>query len=279
MGWSKSTLCFVGGALGAGAGAVLTHRLLTERWHVSVTRGTFGIRGLPEELEGLVIAHLSDFHVGPETPVHFVEGVVERTNRLQPDVVVLTGDYVEDEGADLEGCAAALGRLSAPGGVYAILGNHDYVHGAEGVAAALSARGIRVLRNESAAIGSGERKLWIVGLDDTVGHREEFRAAMGGIPEGEPVIVLSHSPDVLPRGSELGVSVVLAGHTHGGQVRIPGLGAPHAPTGMTSRFTMGSSRIGNARLHVTRGIGMTLFPLRFCCPPEIGLFTLQGTVR
>jgi uncharacterized protein len=279
MGWSKSTLSFVGAAVGAGAGAALTYRLLTERWNLTVTRATFGIRNLPPDLEGLTMAHLSDLHVGELTPVEFVAEAVHRTNRLRPDVVVLTGDYVEDEASDLEGCAEALGELSAPLGVFAVLGNHDYAYGPDLVAGALASHGIRMLRNERVALGGGPARLWIVGLDDTASHREEFGGTLAAIPEGEPIVVLSHSPDVLPRGAEECVEVVLAGHTHGGQVRLPLIGAPHSPTRVTPRYSEGYSREGHARLHVNRGIGMTLYPVRLNCPPEIGWFTFQSIVR
>ena len=279
MGKSRSLLRLLGGAVGAGAGAAVAYRLLTERWDLSVTRATFGITNLPPDLEGLTIAHLTDFHVGPQTPVSFVELAVSRTDNLRPEVVVLTGDYVEDEGDDLAGCARALGKLWAPRGVFAVLGNHDYTYGAEAVAEALSAQGIRVLRNATASLGNGERKLWLAGLEDTASHREEFSATLAAIPAGQPVIVLSHSPDLLPRAADAGLDLVLSGHTHGGQVRLPWLGAPHAPSAVGPRYESGGWRMGNTRLYVNRGIGMTALAVRFSCPPEIGLFTLQGTVR
>jgi predicted MPP superfamily phosphohydrolase len=271
-------LGFLGGAA-AGAAAALTYRLLTERWEVTVTRATFGVRNLPTDLEGLTLAHLTDFHCGPLVPKEFVEDVVRRTNLLKPDLVVLTGDYVDEDMTNLTECAAALGKLAAPLGVYAVLGNHDYEVGAEEVAQALAAQGMNLLRNARTALGRGERKLWLVGLDDTAGHREEFRETLAGIPADEPIVMLSHSPDLLNRSADVGVELILSGHTHGGQVRLPGIGAPHAPSMVTTRFAVSHVRRRHTRLYVGRGVGMTVLPVRLNCPPEIGLFTLQGVLR
>jgi len=277
MRW-RDALWLVAGAAGAAAGAALVHRLLTERWQLTVSRATHGIKNLPPDLDGLVLAHLSDFHFSPFNPAEFLQRTVELVNSENPDVVVLTGDYADEDDADLIMCAEVLGRLSARMGVYAVLGNHDYEVGAEETLAALSDAGVTVLRNERTALGSGDGHLWLVGLDDTATHREDFTAALAGIPAGEPVVLLSHSPDVLYRAADTGVEIVLSGHTHGGQVLIPGVGAPHAPS-LSPRFTSGASRHIHTRMHVSRGIGTTLYPIRLNCPPEIGILTLRRVVR
>jgi len=270
---------WLGAAAGLGAGAALTYELLTERYRLATSRATYGIANLPADLDGLRVAHLSDFHAGPATPLWFIRRAVEQANALAPDLIVLTGDYVDEEDSSPDECAGALGELTAPLGVYAVTGNHDYRVGADAVAGALSQTGITVLRNANVALGQGERRLWLAGLEETAGHHEDFLATFEGIPEDDPVVLLSHSPDVLPRAAALGVDLVLAGHTHGGQVCIPGVGAPHAPLRISSKYVAGPNRIGRTRIYVSRGVGMTCLPIRFGCPPEIGLLTLQSVVR
>lgn len=274
----RDVLWLAAGAAGAAAGAAVVHRLLTERWQLTVSRATYGISNLPPDLEGMTLVHLSDFHFSPWNPIDFLRRTVELAKRQKPDVIVLTGDYADEDDADLGACAEILGELSAPLGVYAVLGNHDHDVGADETAEALSAAGIVVLRNEKVALGDGERHLWLAGLDDTATHREEFSAVFGGIPSGEPVILLSHSPDLLPRAADADVEVVLAGHTHGGQVRLPLVGAPHAPS-LSPKYTGGTTRRYSTRMHVSRGIGTTLFPVRFNCPPEVGVLTLRRAIR
>jgi predicted MPP superfamily phosphohydrolase len=275
----NNTLRWLAAGAGFAAGAAITYKALTERFRPRVTRATIGIRGLPPDLEGLTIAHLTDFHAGPCTPIEVVREAVSMTNRLQPDLALLTGDYVDENGDDLRACAEALSRLEAPRGTYAVLGNHDYELGPDLVARALSEAGITVLRNAGAAVGDGPRHLWIAGLDDTAGYWGDFRAALADVAAGEPVILLSHIPDVLPKAADAGVDLVLAGHTHGGQVRIPALGAPHAPVRLGAGFISGGRRSGHTRMQISRGIGTTTWPIRFNCPPEIGLFTLRSVVR
>jgi predicted MPP superfamily phosphohydrolase len=274
----RDVLWLVAGAAGAAAGAALVHRLLTERWRLTVSRATHGIKNLPPDLEGLVLVHLSDFHFSSYNPIDFLRKTVQLANRQKPDAIVLTGDYADKDNADLAMCAGVLGELSAPLGVYAVLGNHDYDVGAEETVEALGSVGIRVLRNEKVALGERDGRLWLVGLDDTATHREEFSAAFEGIPADEPVILLSHSPDLLDRSAEMGVEIVLSGHTHGGQVRLPLIGAPHAPSLEPVR-PAGTGRRANTRIHVSRGIGTTMYPIRFNCPPEVGVLTLRRAMR
>jgi len=275
----KSTLAWVAAGAGFGAGVAIMYRALTERYRLTVTRGVFGIKILPPDLSGLTVAHLTDFHAGPRTPMSVLREAVSMTKRLRADVVVMTGDYVEETEEDLVACAEGLSRLSAPLGVYAVLGNHDYEVGADLIAEVLTGLGIHVLRNASAPLGAGPTHLWIVGLDDTAGYWGDFAAAMANVPSGEPTILLSHIPDVLPKAADLGLDLVFAGHTHGGQVQLPFLGAPHAPVRLGSGYVSGSRRRRNTRLQISRGVGTTMWPIRYNCPPEIGLFTLRPVLR
>jgi predicted MPP superfamily phosphohydrolase len=267
------------GAAGAAGGAILVHRLITERWRLTFSRATFGIRNLAPELDGLRVAHLTDFHLGYLTPPSFLARAVEMVRAESPDLVALTGDYLDVDDVVVDECAEALKGLEAPRGAYAVLGNHDYDVGADIVTDCLARAGVVVLKNEAVSFGDGDRQLWMVGLDDTASHREDSRAACEGIPAGDPVIILSHTPDVLPRAAEMGAELVLAGHTHGGQVRLPWVGAPHAPIRLSVKYAYGTAREGHTRVHTSRGLGLTQIPVRLNCPPEIGLFTLRAVVR
>ncbi len=264
---------------GAAAGAVaFGYELFTGRRRVEVTRRTYAVAGLPSDLDGLRLAHLSDLHVGPWTSIEFLERVVALTNAETPDLVTITGDYVDLDGSSAGPCAEALRGLRAPLGVFGILGNHDFEEGPAEIAAAVAARGIQVLRNRSVPLGEGPRHLWIVGLDDTVSHRGDLKVALAGVPPGEPVVLLSHSPDLIYRAADLGISLVLAGHTHGGQVRLPCLAHVYSPSRYGPRLVAGCYRDGQTRMVVNRGIGVTTFPVRFRCRPEVGLYSLVAPV-
>ena len=145
----KDILRWLAIGAGAAAGAAAAHKLATERYRIGVTRETYAIRNLPPELNGITIAHLSDLHVGRVTPAWYVRKAIDLANSLKPDLVVLTGDYVDDIDIPMETCAEALSGLAAPLGVFGILGNHDYWVDPDGVADMLRSVGIRVLRNES----------------------------------------------------------------------------------------------------------------------------------
>jgi predicted MPP superfamily phosphohydrolase len=275
----KDVLQWLAAGAGFAAGAALTYRLMTERSRLTVTRATFGIRNLPPDLEGLRVGHLTDLHVGPGTPAEFVREAISMANRLQPHVVLMTGDFVDYRASDLPACAEALSRLRAPLGAYGVLGNHDHAVGADEVEQALTHARVRVLRNSNAPLGNGPRHLWIAGLDDTTGYRGDFCGALAGIPPGDPIILLSHVPDVLPKAADEQIDLILAGHTHGGQVVLPLIGAPHAPVRLGGAFISGSRRINHSRVHTSRGVGTSVLPVRFRCPPEIGLFTLRAAGR
>jgi len=275
----KDVLKWLSAGAGFAAGAALTYRLLTERHRLTVTRAVFGIRNLPADLEGLRIAHLSDLHAGPHTPVGFLREAVAMANRLEPDVVLMTGDYADHRAGDLPACTEVLSGLTAPLGVFGALGNHDHEVGVAPTIEALTAAGVKVLRNSNAPLGVGPTHLWIAGLDDTTGYRGDFCAALAGIPAGEPIVLLSHIPDVLAKASDEDIDLILAGHTHGGQVLIPGIGAPHAPVRLGAELLAGGRRMGHSRIQVSRGIGTTVWPIRYDCPPEIGLFTLRAAGR
>jgi uncharacterized protein len=230
------------------------------------------IPGLPVRLDGLRVAHLTDIHASRVVPLHWVREVVERVNALEPDLVVITGDLVTEDTSWIDGVAKELGQLRAKHGRFAILGNHDYwTHGAA-VSTALERYGVNHLRNTSELIG-GLGGLRLLGIDDHWTDNDDLEAAMAGVGAEEPKLMLMHSPDLLAAVSSAGVHLALAGHTHGGQVRLPGWGALILPS--EHGFEAGFYEAAGTRMYVNRGVGTLDLKVRMFCRPEVATFVLR----
>lgn len=241
------------------------------------------VKGLAAELDGFTIGILSDFHAGAYLRPSHVERAVAAVNAYRPDLVVLLGDYVDGKTeshnlADLEESRflfAAFKELQAEHGVYAVLGNHDHWAGGAWVGRQLEKAGVVVLVNEHLLLDNG---LAIAGVDDYWVGRTRLQKALAGIPARTPVVLLSHNPDVnrlIPAGS--GIKAVLAGHTHGGQVRMPFSDrAFWVPCAKKYRNQSGLIRETSSRwTFITKGIGTYFAPIRWNCPPDVGLLTLR----
>ncbi|HVB08783.1 MAG TPA: metallophosphoesterase [Bacillota bacterium] len=191
----------------------------------------------------------------------------------EPDVIAFTGDLATGA-ADLPGTEATLARMdevwAGCRARYAVLGNHDRRAGRARVAAALERHGYRVLDN----VGELWRGIWVAGTDDAHRGRPNLAAALAGAPPGVPRLLLTHSPELFPQAVAAGVDLALAGHTHGGQVRVPLVGALMTASRLGRRYVMGEYREGRSLLFVSRGIGTVHLPLRLFCPPEIAIFKL-----
>jgi predicted MPP superfamily phosphohydrolase len=232
---------------------------------------------LPRAFEGLTLVQLSDMHFGPDVDPAHIRQAVTVTLGLRPDVVVLTGDYVSTlSGGEDELIVQELGRLSAPEGVWAVLGNHDHYTDCDIVEAALTRAGIRVLRNANGALHRAGSQLWLAGVDDvSVGEHNLF-LALYNIPRQAPVILLAHEPDFADRAAQdPRVGLQLSGHSHGGQVRLPFYGPVDLPR-LGRKYPEGLRRIGNLWLYTNRGLGTSVLPVRFNCRPEITLLTLTA---
>jgi predicted MPP superfamily phosphohydrolase len=180
------------------------------------------VHGLDPRHDGVRIAQLSDIHVGNMTPAAHVRAAIETANGTNPDLIVLTGDYVCWRRHEVEMAADQLGGLRAPR-VLAVLGNHDYFTWGSGVASALERNGYEVLRNETTIANVRGAPLAMVGVDDPVTRHDDLDAAFKGAPEGMKRIVLCHAPDRAPALAKRGADVVLSGHTHGGQIFVKGI--------------------------------------------------------
>jgi hypothetical protein len=239
---------------------------------VDITRHDVPIPALPDSLEGVTLAHLSDIHFGRWIKDASLQRVVDAVNLLKPDLVMLTGDYIGYSTDPVRACARVLGSLKAP--IWATLGNHDHWAGAAHVVEAFENVGINVLRNEWRAISLGDSSLYVVGLDDMHTQNHDAARAFDGLPDG-PTVLLSHIPEgaALPEAKR--AHFALSGHTHGGQIRVPGLTSMMLKR-YRMRYVHGLYEIdGGPRLYVNRGLGSTTMPLRFGAPPEVGFFTLR----
>jgi predicted MPP superfamily phosphohydrolase len=252
------------------------HVPIVEQVEISLPR-------LPEQFDGLKIVQLSDLHYGPHISSTDLAAVVKTTNRLHPDVAVITGDFVtvqlfrgpSQAQTDAELCAIELAGLRARLGRFAVLGNHDHYAGADSVAETLNLNGIAVLRNCAAPVESDQARLWIAGVDDVLVHGADLEKAVRQVPKNEPTVLLAHEPDYADYVTQFRVDLQLSGHSHGGQVRIPFLGAPILPA-MARKYPIGMRRVGRLQLYTNRGIGVIDPPVRFNCPPEITLLTLRS---
>lgn len=252
---------------------------------LSVNRISTPVRGLAPALAGVKIAQLSDFHFGPHIPAGYLEGAVERTVAEKPDLIALTGDFV-DRGPEHVAAAARLFRgLKAPLGVFAVLGNHDFsVHTARGarrhpelhrrVADALATEGVTVLRNRSVRVEHNGGGLLVAGVDDLWSGESDPVAALGGTCANTPRVVLAHNPQSADGFAALRADLILSGHTHGGQINLPRFGPLFLARG-ARRWSAGLYPLAAGHLYVNTGVGFG-WRFRFGVRPELAVFTLEG---
>jgi|SRR5688572_8120591 len=236
----------------------------------------------PRGNDRLRVAVLTDLHVGsPHHGVARLRSIVDRVNSLNADVVLLLGDYVIQgvaggEFVAPELIAPELHRLTARHGVFAVLGNHDWWLNAVRVRNALDSAGIPVLEDSAVHITAGDRKLWLTGISDFWEGRHDVAAALRHVTTIDPVIAFTHNPDVFP-GIPDRVSLTIAGHTHGGQVRLPLIGPPVVPSRFGQRYAYGHIVEGKRHLYVSSGTGTSILAVRFRVPPEIVILTLRSS--
>lgn len=254
--------------------AILQLRRLRLHAGFELTEHQMALENLPESFRGFRIVHLTDIHHGVYFPAEALEAVVELTNELEPDLVAITGDFVTHSRAYIEPAAEILGGLQAREGVYAVLGNHDFRVGADGLTRALDRHGVQLLRNRHTQLHRNGQTCYLAGIDD-FRYRADLARAMRGIPRTAPSILLSHNPRIIGAAAKMGVGLVLSGHTHGGQVRLPVVGSIYGRSGKRSRFKSGRDSLGATQIYVSRGIGTVVVPVRYGCPSEIPHFVLE----
>jgi hypothetical protein len=223
---------------------------------------------------GLTIIQLSDIHSGPYVHGPDLAGVMTRVTAMKPDLIVLTGDYVNRDAAEIYPCLEALSLLDAPAGVFAVLGNHDYWGDEEEVTRALEGIGIRVLRNEGIDIEYAGTLFHLAGVEDWKENQADLKRASRARPEDRLSILLSHCPQIVEEAADFGYDLVLSGHTHGMQVRLP-VFRHLASRFMHNRHDHGLTRHGGTHLYITRGLGVVTLPWRYKCPPEVSRISLR----
>ncbi len=248
--------------------------------HLIVHQETIKIDNWPKELSGLRIAVIGDIHTGaPFIDDQKLRQIVELTNQQNPDLIVLLGDYMSPNSWHShrvlpEVTAAGLKDLKAPLGVYSVLGNHDWWYDGERVRRAFEQNGIPVLNDEVAEIKWHDKSFWLVGLADAWTQPQHIGETLAKVPQGVTMIALTHSPDVFPRLPQ-NVPLLLAAHTHGGQVNIPLIGTPIVPSRFGAKYTAGHIFENGHHMFVTTGIGTSILPVRFRVPPEIVILRIE----
>jgi predicted MPP superfamily phosphohydrolase len=259
------------GVAAAGVGATtgaLAHGYAYERHHLELTRETMNVSGLPSALAGLRIGLLTDLHRSDTVPHVLLARAVHLMMSAAPDLIVLGGDYVTwGDRRFVIPAAEALAPLSAPHGVYAVLGNHD---DDRDMPAALSTTGVVVLRDARTRLSIRGETLDLAGIRFWTRRVSDIAHVLRGASPN--VVLLAHNPLRLVEASALAVPLVLSGHTHGGQVVLPGIGAVAA---REFPVIAGRGRRENTEIFVSRGVGTVYVPVRINCPPEVALLTLQ----
>ena len=263
------------GCAAAGIGALTggaSYGFMYERHHVGITRATLEVSGWSDGLAGLRVGFLTDLHRSRTVSHGLITHAVQLLMAERPDLIVLGGDYVTwGDREFVQAAAEALAGLAAPWGVFAILGNHDDDHD---MPAALAARGFTVLRDARTQIRVRAEPVDLIGIRYWTRRVEEISRLMRGASPN--AILLAHTPTRLLEAASLAVPVVISGHTHGGQIVLPGLGALAA-----RRFPViaGVGKRENTAIFVSRGVGTVYIPVRLNCPPEVAVITLQPVSR
>jgi len=238
-------------------------------YDIEVTRHDIIIDDLPERADGYRIAFLTDTHVASFMRRAFYREVVAQVQRFDPHLILLGGDFVTWRRHIPLMAELLLTDLRARDGIFAVLGNHDYWAGADQVMAAMMARGVRFLINESV-----ELALPLIGIDEIYRGDPDVDRAFANVDPISPCMAISHHPDIIDLLGGRRIDLLLCGHTHGGQIRFPFFGAVVVPSRHEGEFASGFHRVRNVLMYVSRGIG-AIPPLRILCRPEVAMFTLR----
>ena len=268
----------------AGATAIAADATLFEPNHPLVVRRNILLDRWPKRLDGFTIAVLSDFHYDPRFSIHPIHSAVAIVNRLAPDLIALTGDFVSIPfsatrnrvaASMAEPCAEILSGMSARYGVWAVMGNHDCETDRGIVTSALQGQGIRVLANQAVAIEHDGARFWLAGVNDVLSGTADPGVVLDQVPGDEAVVLLAHEPDFADSVAHFPIDLQLSGHSHGGQVRFPVVGPIFLPD-LGQKYVRGYYRVGKMTLYVNVGLGTVGLPVRWNCPPEITLLTVRA---
>ena len=273
-----------GGAALAASAAVLGTDGFVESNDPQLVKIEVPLARLPQSFDGFTIAHVSDFHYEEHFSAVPIRKAVDVVNGLHPDLAVFTGDFVTVPVLERQStlrkaaetaipCSEIISKIQAR--KVAILGNHDAAAYPERIIDALAGHGIPTLRNASLPVERGPARIWLAGIDDALRGLPDLGVTLEKIPRNEATILLAHEPDFADEASLRPVDLQLSGHSHGGQIWIPGIGAPWLPP-MARKYPRGLRRVGNLTLYTNIGIGTIRAPIRINCKPEITLITLRA---
>lgn len=269
----------VGGLALAGGGGVAL--LANSRYYaprrIVVEEVSVPIEGLSSEFDGFKICQITDIHHGYHVEMEFIDKALEVALRLNPDIYALTGDYASYKTEFADAVIKRLAMLRATYRTVAVLGNHDHWVGwHRHVPALIRKNGIGLLNNTHIILEKGKGRLCIAGVDDLRIGRPDLGKALFGVPADVPRVLLSHNPDLADEKiGEERVDLMISGHTHGGQIRLPfSMYAPYTNSRYGQKYIGGLVKTGSTQVYVSRGLGTITIPVRFNCPPEITLLRL-----
>ncbi len=274
----RRALNALSGGLLATPVAALGYGAFVERLDFRLREVDLPFHGLSPDLDGLRLLQLSDIHLSPFLSEGDLARVIDASNELRPHLTLITGDLITSRGDPLGACIRQLARLRSDAGSFGCLGNHERYARVEDLATAEAARaGIRFLRHQAQALRFGSATLNLAGVDFySLFHKDRYlRGAEKLVAPGAFNLLLSHNPDVFPVAARQGYHLLLAGHTHGGQVTVEILDQQLNPARFFTPYVYGAYRIGQAAAYVTRGIGTIGIPARVGAPPEISLLRLR----
>jgi len=255
--------------------ATTAYARLIEPYNYLVSQTDVFLRDLPGRFEGFRITQVTDVHHSKILGLSEVRRVVNLAQQTAPDLFVLTGDYTTSYRRYIEPCAEALSQLKAPEGVWAVLGNHDHYTDPELTTRALERNHIAVLNNANTTIQRASDAIQLSGIDDWSWAATNWPGAFTGWNANRPTILLSHQPSVLDLAETQNVSLILSGHTHGGQINLPWLGAPARFATKDLKYAQGLFRRGDTQLYVSSGTGVIGLPVRLGVRPEIAVLRLR----
>lgn len=262
-------------ALLGGAGALIgSYPVFFERYAFQVNTYQVPVANLPANFNNFTIVQLTDLHFGFLMPLVVIEYIINKINSLRKDIIVCTGDYIHEKNNtyEIDTVWPQLMKLKAKSGVYSVLGNHDHWGDTDRSLYWLKKSGQDV-RHQAVSISRGNERIWIGGAGDFVEDELGIDEAFRNVPPDECKILLAHNPDSADTEFETGVDLMIAGHTHGGQVVIPGVGAPVLPV-KNPNYSSGFIRSKKTNLYISRGVGWAILPVRFNCFPEISVLKL-----
>ncbi len=278
-------ICILGSLALIGAKGFINSR------NLELVKLKVGLKRLPYAFDGLKVGQISDIHAGPLVSQELIRKGVDIIMANRPDLIVLTGDFVSGATKFLwtsyggfkqrhyNYCMEELGRLKAPLGIFAVLGNHDFWSGkkvAMKIARGLEGLGVQVLKNEAMPIERKGQRLYLIGVDDYWEDSYNLTGALKDVPEDACRILLSHNPDVNENIESLHerIDFIISGHTHGGQVVLPFVGALYIPSPFGQKYLAGLVRDKERQTYISRGLGLFFVPMRINCPPDVSLLTL-----